>query len=276
MAEAPLFDPDLRAWVVSRYNDVLAALREPGLVQTGEAGIVEAAAQQQARADVLAALPLAKLADWQARSTTLALEVLDGLPTDRPVELVGEFLRPWCDALTQIVMEANLKKLSKGLTETLPSFLGNALLDLFRNPAEFARLRTEPDVMARAVEELLRHAGLVHTLVRTATAAIELGGVRIASGDRVILRLAAANRDPERFPEADRLDVTRKGAGHVALGAGSHSCAGTSVVRMATAVVLGAFTSTFAGAEVAGTVEWHEGSTTTWPVSLPARLRHAD
>ena len=50
-------------WVLSRYDDVLAALREPSLLQTGESGPVDAAAQQRARADVLAALPLAKMED---------------------------------------------------------------------------------------------------------------------------------------------------------------------------------------------------------------------
>lgn len=170
-------------------------------------------------------------------------------------------------------MAAHLKPLAKGLTDTLPFFLANALLDLLRNPAEFARLRAEPDLMPRAVEELLRHAGLVHMLVRTATADVELGGIRIASGDRVILKLAAANHDPDRFSEAGQLDATRKVAGHVALGAGAHSCAGALVVRMATAVVMGVFAAKFASAELAGPVEWHDGSTVASPVSLPAILR---
>jgi cytochrome P450 len=272
MPEAPRFDPDLGAWVLSRYDDVLAALKEPSFLQTGESGIVDAAAQQRARADVLAALPLAKLDAWQARITPLALDLLDRLPADRPVDLVSEFVKPWCNAVAPIVMEAHLKPLSKGLSETLPSFLANALLDLLRNPVEFARLRAELELMPRAVEELLRHAGLVHTLARTATADVDLGGIRIPSGDRVILKLAAANHDPDRFPEARELDVTRKSGGHVALGAGPHSCAGALVVRMATAVVTGAFTGKFAAAELAGPVEWHQGSTLASPRSLPAIL----
>jgi cytochrome P450 len=277
MPEAPRFDPDLGAWVLSRYNDVLAALREPSFLQTGESGTIDAAAQQRARADVLAALPLAKLEEWQACIAPLALNILERLPADRPVDLVSEFLKPWCDAVAPIVMEEhrNLKPLSKGLSDTLPSFLAHALLDLLRNPPEFARLRAEPVRMTRAVEELLRHAGPVHTLVRTATAGVELGGVLIAAGDRVILKLAAANHDPAQFPEAGRLDVTRKAGGHVALGAGAHSCAGALVVRMATAVVVGAFAQKFAAAELAGPVEWHTGSTLAWPVSLPAILFRA-
>jgi cytochrome P450 len=262
-------------WVLTRYDDVLAALKEPSFVQTGDSGTVDAAEQQRARADVLAALPASRVEDWQTQITPLALDLLDRLPSDRPVDLVSEFIRPWCNAVAPIVMEKHLKPLSKGLSDTLPSFLGNALLDLLRNPAEFARLRADPDVATRGVEELLRHAGLVHTLVRTATADVDIGGLRIANGDRVMLKLAAANHDPGRFPDADRLDVARKAGGHVALGAGPHSCAGALVVRMAAGVAIGTFTAQFTAAELAGPVEWHEGSTLTWPVSLPAILRRA-
>jgi cytochrome P450 len=273
MADAPRFDPDLGAWVLSRYDDVLAALKEPSFLQTGEAGTIDAAEQQRIRVDVLAALPLARIDDWQTRIMPLALHLLDRLPANRPVDLMSEFVRPWCDEVAPIVMEEQLKPLSKGLADTLPSFLANALLDLLRNPDEFARLRAEPELGPRAIEELLRHAGLVHTLVRTATTDVQLGGVRVASGDRVILKLADANHDPDRFPDADRLDLARRAGGHVALGAGAHSCAGALVVRMATGVALSAFAVKFAGAEVGGAVEWHEGSTLTWPVSLPAILR---
>jgi cytochrome P450 len=273
MSEAARFDPALGGWVLSRYDDVLAALKEPGFVQTGESGIIDAAEQQRIRADVLAALPLAKLDDWQTRIAPLARDLLKRLPTDCSVDLMSDFIRPWCNAVAPIVMEEYLKPLSKGLLDTLPAFLANALVDLLRNPSELARLHDEADLTPRAVEELLRHAGLVHTLVRTATADVEIGGVRIGRGERVILKLAAANRDPDRFSRADQLDVSRKVAGHVALGAGPHSCAGAMVVRMATAVVADAFATTFPGAELAGPVEWHEGSTLMWPTSLPVILK---
>ena len=261
MSDAARFDTDLGAWVLSRYDDVLAALKEPGFVQTGESGPVDTAAQLKTRADVLAALPIAKLEGWQTRIAPITNAMLNRLPTDRPVDLVAEFIKPWCDAIAPVVMEEYLKPLSIGLTDTLPGFLANALHNLIGDPDEFARLRSEQDVMPRAVEELLRHAGLVHTLVRTATADIEIDGVHIANGDRVILKLAEANRDADRFADADRLDVSRKIVGHLALGAGPHSCAGAVVVRMATAMVVGAFTAKFAAAELAGAVQSHEGST---------------
>jgi cytochrome P450 len=273
MSDAAHFDPDLGAWVLSRYDDVLAALKEPGFVQTGESGPVDAAAQLKTRADVLAALPVARLDGWQTRIAPITDDILDHLPVDRPVDLVAEFVKPWCDAIAPVVMEEYLKPLAIGLTDTLPGFLANALHNLIRDGDEFARLRSEQDLVPRALEELLRHAGPVHTLVRTATADVEIGGARIGVGDRVILKLAAANRDVSRFADAERLDVGRKVAGHLALGAGPHSCAGAVVVRMATAMVMGAFTAKFAEAELAGPVQWHEGSTRRAPESLPVILR---
>jgi cytochrome P450 len=273
MSDAAHFDPDLSAWVLSRYDDVLTALKEPGFVQTGESGPVDAAAQLKTRADVLAALPIAKLDGWQTCIAPITNDILDQLPVDRPVDLVAEFVKPWCSAIAPVVMEEYLKPLAIGLSDTLAGFLANALHNLIRDPDQFARLRSGQDLMPRAVEELLRHAGPVHTLVRTATADVEIGGAHIASGDRVILRLAAANRDAHRFADAERLDVGRKISGHLALGAGPHSCAGAVVVRMATAMVVGAFTKEFAAAELAGPVEWHEGSTRRAPESLPVILR---
>ena len=273
MPEPPRFDPIERAWILTRYDDVLAALKEPGLLQTGRSGPIDAEEQQRARAQVLAALPLARSDEWQPRMEASARDILARLPEDRSIDLVSALVKPWCQAAVPIVMPGYLKPLSKGLTETLPAFLSNALLDLIRNPDELRKLRAEPQSMTRAVEELLRHASLVHTLLRTATEDIEIGGEQIARGQRVILKLAEANRDSERFCEAERLDVGRKQSGHLSLGAGEHSCAGALAVRLASSVVVGAFAAEFRRAELAGPVEWHDGSTLAWPVSLPAMLR---
>jgi len=80
--------------------------------------------------------------------------------------------------------------------------------------------------MKQAVEELLRHAGLVRVLFRRATEDVTLNGTLIRKGDRVILRIIAANRDPNHFFDANEIYVTRRSTGHFALGAGSHSCVG--------------------------------------------------
>jgi len=271
MAEAAHFDEQLGAWVLSRYDDVLAALRESSLVQTGSSGPLDEAAQLQARAQVLEALTSAKVEEWRARVASLTAEFLDRLPVGRSFDLVRDFLQPWAKALAETEPDAG-KSLRTGIAETLPSFLANALLDLLQNPAEFARLRADVELASRPLEELLRHAGLVHTLVRTAMADVDIAGVRIARGEKVILKIAEANLDGGRFPEPDRLDLARRASGHVALGAGGHSCAGAVLVRMAAAIVTGALAARFSRVELSGPVEWHRGSTLSYPISIPVTV----
>ena len=94
--------------------------------------------------------------------------------------------------------------------------------------------------MPGAIEELLRYAGIVRRVFRRATADIDLGGVRIAEGELAVLMLASANRDPEQFPDPDRLLLARPAAGHVSLGTGRNSCVGALLIRLAASVATGA------------------------------------
>src|SRR5947207_646604 len=127
--------------------------------------------------------------------------------------------------------------------------------------------------MPRAVEELLRYAGLASSVFRRATARLDLGGVTILEGERVILMLASANRDPARFPEPDRLDVSRRLGGQVALGAGPHSCVGALLIRMAATVATEALVQKAAAREIAGPIEWRGGSGFRSPASLYVQLQ---
>lgn len=126
------------------------------------------------------------------------------------------------------------------LTQTLPCFLGAAWLSLLDNRDELARLRSDRSTIPRAVEELLRFAGPSRAVFRQAASDVRIGDLDIHEGDRVVLSLSAANRDPERFANPDRLDLTRDAAGHVAFGRGTHFCAGTSMIRAATAAATAA------------------------------------
>lgn len=159
------------------------------------------------------------------------------------------------------------------LSQTLPCLLANAWLALLRHPAELARLCAEPALMPRAIEELLRFAGLARTLLRQAHASIDIGGVKIPQGARVMLMLCSANRDPAQFVASDQLDLARRSAGHVALGAGPHSCAGGALIRMAAAVGTAAFVRRFGGAVKTRVIEWNGGSGFRSPVSLWVQLR---
>ena len=157
--------------------------------------------------------------------------------------------------------------------QTLPRLLASGWLALPEHPAEWARLCAQPELMAGAIEELQRYTSAVRTVVRRARASLDLAGMRIPAGDHVLLMLAAANRDPAQFPDPDRLDVTRRATGQVALGMGRNSWAGGTLTRISAAVATGALVAKFRVAELGGAVEWRSGARFAWPAVLPVTLR---
>ncbi|MFI6873303.1 cytochrome P450 [Streptomyces sp. NPDC050400] len=121
-------------------------------------------------------------------------------------------------------------------------FLTDAVLTLLDHPDETARLRTDPELLPRAVQELLRHVSAVHVgATLYATEDVELGGVRVRRGEGVTSGLLAANRDPGTFPEPGRLDLGRepaRGTGHIAYGHGAHRCIGAALANLQTEVLV--------------------------------------
>jgi cytochrome P450 len=116
---------------------------------------------------------------------------------------------------------------------TTVSLIGNGTLALLRRPNELDRLRADPSLVPQAVEELLRFDGPVNPgVTRYALEDLEIGGVRIPRGDMVLLAIAAADRDPDRFPDPDRLDVGTADPGHLAFGHGIHYCLGAPLARL--------------------------------------------
>ncbi|MGA7415540.1 MAG: cytochrome P450 [Bryobacteraceae bacterium] len=154
------------------------------------------------------------------------------------------------------------------LSQTLPCFLANAWLALLRHPSELARLRNEADLMPRAIEELLRYAGIAQKVSRYAAAELTLGATLVEQGGHVILMLASANRDPEQFPVPNHLDVTRRTSGHVAFGLGPHSCAAATLIRTMAAVATRAFVERFVEGHSNDAIEWQGGSGFRWASSL--------
>jgi cytochrome P450 len=114
----------------------------------------------------------------------------------------------------------------------------NAVLVLLRHPEQFASLRSNPDMLPLAIEELLRFEPPLHVLTRGVPDEIEFAGRRIGPGQLLILLLGAANRDPEQFADPDRLDLTRKPNRHVSFGVGPHGCVGAWLARFAMAIAL--------------------------------------
>ena len=148
--------------------------------------------------------------------------------------LVSAFLAAEVDGdrLSDEEVAANCIVTMVGGLETTTNLIGNGTLTLLRNPADLQRLRTEPDVMPSAVEELLRYESPSQHTARIARDDLELGGKQIRKGQAVIAVMAAGNRDPERFPEPDRLDIERPDNRHLAFGWASHFCFGAPLARL--------------------------------------------
>jgi pimeloyl-[acyl-carrier protein] synthase len=119
-----------------------------------------------------------------------------------------------------------------GGQETTTNLIGNGLLTLLRAPAELERLRQDPALVPSAVEELLRYESPSQHTGRLAPEDLELGGKTIRKRQAVIAVMGAANRDPERFPDPDRLDLARRDNRHVAFGWGPHFCFGAALARI--------------------------------------------
>ncbi|WP_414168848.1 cytochrome P450 [Streptoverticillium reticulum] len=116
--------------------------------------------------------------------------------------------------------------------DTTANMIALGTFALLQHPEQLAAMRSGPEVVDTAVEELLRYLSIAHTGVRTALEDVELDGRPIKAGETVVLSVMAANRDPARFADPDRLDVRRRATGHLALGFGIHQCLGQQLARV--------------------------------------------
>jgi 4-methoxybenzoate monooxygenase (O-demethylating) len=139
--------------------------------------------------------------------------------------------------------------LSAGIDTTVYG-LGNALYCLARYPEQWTILRNNPNLIRGAFEEVLRFEAPVQTFFRTTTRPVEVGGVQLADGEKVLLFLAAANRDPRRWDKPDTFDVSRRAAGHMTFGTGIHGCVGQAVARLESEAILTALTRRVASLEL--------------------------
>jgi cytochrome P450 len=136
------------------------------------------------------------------------------------------------DRLTESEVVANVIVTMVGGQETTTNLIGNGLLTLLRHSDELERLRGDLSLIPPAVEELLRYESPSQHTARLAPADVELGGKQIRHRQAVIAVMGAANRDPARFAEPDRLDLGRKDNRHVAFGWASHFCFGAPLARI--------------------------------------------
>ncbi|MFI9603345.1 cytochrome P450 [Streptomyces sp. NPDC052043] len=124
--------------------------------------------------------------------------------------------------------------------ETTVNLITNGALTLLRHPGQLDRLRREPELLPRAVEELLRYAPPVQMRERIPHAAVDIAGTTLPPSASVVLVLASGNRDPKRFHEPDRFDPTRPDNQHFGFGSGIHLCYGAPLARVEAQAALGA------------------------------------
>jgi cytochrome P450 len=135
---------------------------------------------------------------------------------------------------------ASLQLLVAAGFETTVNSITNGMLTLLRHPDVLARLRCDPDLVIRTVEEILRYEPPVHIRTRTTLADIDIAGVTIPKGATVVLLLASGSRDPGRFPDPDRFNPDRTDNEHFGFGRGIHYCVGAPLTRMETQIALNA------------------------------------
>ena len=136
------------------------------------------------------------------------------------------------DRLTEEEIVATCIVTMVGGQETTTNLIGNGVLTLLRNPAELERLRGDLSLVPSAVEEMLRYESPSQHTGRLAPVDRELGGKLIGKRQAVMAVMAAANRDPERFPDPDRFDIRRQDNRHLAFGYAAHFCFGAALARI--------------------------------------------
>jgi cytochrome P450 len=156
---------------------------------------------------------------------------------------------------------------------TAQHLIGNGVLALARHPDQWELLRAQPSLIQPAIEELVRYDPPAPVLQRIALADIELGGETIRSGDKVMLLLAAANRDPAVFDDPDRLDITRSPNPHLGFGQDAHYCLGAALARLEAEVAIGTLVRHFPPPRLeTETLQWEDSFVIRGLTSLPILL----
>ncbi|MCW3044937.1 MAG: Cytochrome [Actinobacteria bacterium] len=157
--------------------------------------------------------------------------------------------------------------------ETTRNLIGNGMLALLRHPGELQRLRDDPSLIRSAVEELLRYDSPVQIAGRGARADVVVGGEHIAAGEPMMLLVGAANRDPARFPDPDRLDVRRPDVKMLSFGGGIHFCLGAMLARTEAQIAIGTLLARVPHLELATDhLEWRPHITLRGLSRLPVKV----
>jgi cytochrome P450 len=188
----------------------------------------------------------AQAADRMARSAAEMIAYAHALIAERRGELRGGFLDLVARAAATHGRELDDETVGNVTLPFLTGQIGvahlttNTIWLLLDHDEERARVAAEPSLVAGAIAETLRYAPPVMLIPRIALEPVAVGGHVVRAGDLVQLSVGAANRDPTRFPDPDRFDVTRAQGGALGFGHGAHSCIGAGLSRMQTPIAVGA------------------------------------
>jgi cytochrome P450 len=175
--------------------------------------------------------------------------------------------------ITDMEFIGNYLMLTDGALDTSRNLISGGMKLLFDNPAVRAELTTDLDrLLPSAIEEMLRLLTPVVYIRRVATQDLELGGQRIAKGDRVAIYYGSGNRDEDVYADPEAFDITRKSSEHMAFGGGGpHFCVGSHLGRAEGKAMIGALLARLPDIEQAGPATWAATSLTSGLATLPVR-----
>lgn len=150
--------------------------------------------------------------------------------------------------------------------------IGNSMLALLRHPDQRALLRTHPELIEQAIDELLRYDSSVQMTFRYALEDVKYGGKTLRAGDHIAIVFGAANRDPAHYPDPDQLDLTRKARRYIPFGLGIHYCIGAALARIEGQIAISTLLRRFPSLALAvdpGTLAWQETASVRGLKRLP-------
>jgi hypothetical protein len=209
--------------------------------------------------------PLVSLKEYEAmnQATEEIQEYLRTLIAEREKEPQEDFIsnliaaKDQSDRLSQKELLAICTLLFGAGEETTGNSIGNGMLALLQHPNQMEQLKREPTMIQSAVEEVIRYDSAIQMLTRIATDNLEIGNQTIKAGEKIVLCLGAANRDPAQFPNPDELNINREQNHHLAFADGIHYCLGAALARVETQIAINTLIQTFPDLKLASNnLEW--------------------
>jgi len=206
--------------------------------------------------------------------------IMEPLPAERITAALPKALLDkgnWLSAAeaimtTDTLPKASSRKLRLSTGEATVTGIANMIYAFALHPDQWRTLRDNPSQRRKAFEEALRWDSPVQTFFRTTTHVVELGGTMLPAGAKILLFLAAANRDPRRWDQPERFDISRQASGHVGFGFGIHQCLGQMVARLEAETLLEALLPRVAEIRLAGTPVRRLNNTLHAFLSMPVEI----